>query len=101
MPPKAHAFLYQWAITYILVVAQSTNQNAAMIIDHQLDFTKIVYTEYLCMDGSFEFDLKLFFYISKLFKVMSISQNIHTYQTKKSKHKYTQRKESAHNNKFN
>ena len=35
---KASAFRYQWAITYSLV-GSSTNQNAALIIDHMLDFT--------------------------------------------------------------
>ena len=35
---KAGAFRYQRAITYSLVDS-STNQNAALLIDHQLDFT--------------------------------------------------------------
>ena len=40
-PQKACAFLYQWAIIYSLV--SSSNQKAALIIDHQLDFTNMYY----------------------------------------------------------
>ena len=36
---KAGTFRYQWAAYNIQPSSSSTNQNAALIIDHQLDFT--------------------------------------------------------------